>query len=92
MKVPASCCAVTEATWPEEKDGAASHALQDGDTGPVVADLCAACGAEYADRGVAAVGCTVCCARLALGLTAEYDPEFGRLFDPTPTRLDPIQW
>ena len=58
------------------EDGAASHALQDGDVGPVVADLCAACGAAYADR-VATDGCTVCRARLALGLTAEYGPGFG---------------
>ena len=58
------------------EDGAASHALRDDDTGPVVADLCATCGAEYANR-VATVGCTVCSSRLALGLTAEYDPEFG---------------
>ena len=58
------------------EDGAASHALQDDDAGPVVADLCAACGAEYANR-VATVGCTVCSSRLALGLTAECDPEFG---------------
>ena len=58
------------------EDGAASHALQDDETGPVVADLCAACGAEYANR-VATVGCTVCSSRLALGLTVECDPEFG---------------
>ena len=58
------------------EDGAASHALHDDDAGPVVADLCAACGAAYADR-VATVGCTVCSARLALGLEAEYDPAFG---------------
>ena len=48
------------------EDGAASHALRDDDTGPVVADLCATCGAEYAIR-VATVGCTVCSSRLALG-------------------------
>ena len=58
------------------EDGAASHALQDDDTGPVVTNLCATCGAEYANR-VATVGCTVCSSRLALNLTAEYDPEFG---------------
>ena len=58
------------------EDGAASHALQDDDVGPVVADLCAAYGAAYADR-VATDGCTVCCAQLALCLDAEYDPEFG---------------
>ena len=58
------------------EDGAASHALQDDDAGPVVAGLCAACGAEYANR-VATVGCTACSSRLALGLTVEYDPGFG---------------
>ena len=58
------------------EDGAASHALRDDDAGPVVADLCAGCGAAYANR-VATVGCTGCRSRLALGLEAECDPEFG---------------
>ena len=58
------------------EDGAASHALRDDDTGPVVADLCADCGAAYADRSGTA-GCSVCRERFAIGLVAEYDPGFG---------------
>ena len=59
------------------EDGAASHALQDEDDGPVVFGLCAAdCGAAaYADRS-GTVGCSVCRERLAIGLVAEYDPGF----------------
>ena len=56
--------------------GAASHALQDDDDGPVVADLCADCGAAYAGR-VSTDGCSVCRARLAISLAAEYNPGFG---------------
>ena len=58
------------------KDGAASHALQDEDDGPVVAGLCADCGAAYANRA-GTVGCSVCRERLAIGLVAEYDPGLG---------------
>ena len=72
-----ACRGDVSATTLMIEDGAASYALQDeGPSDPVVADLCADCGAACAGRAGPA-GCSVCRARLAIGLVAKYDPGFG---------------